>query len=566
VTTATLPAVAGPATAPRGAGRAAAGHDTGFDAALASAAGETTRDASSHAVADASKGAAEPRLPSSTAPGGRAGRSLPGGSRQGASAGERAAPDGEVSAVQDGPDASAPPAGIGEAPPAIDQGEPEASDSDPVPAPDATAGFVAEQRPIDAPVASPPAGAAAEPDAAIDTTSAPTGAATASIEAGPPAVRTAGAAATVAIGPADGPQADAGLVDARDAAGLEAEAAVEPAPLRQAGEPADEAAAPATRNLRRNAATTADDGAVTREAGDAARAVLPSTGSSPGGTPQIASGARTGMHAKAAAMLAAAIDASAPRAAGQGTSAADGPAVRATHDRQPPAPAAAPVPAPAPAPAASAVPVPPLAVDPAADPGIDAGTAGTEPSVSFRIVPVASGQGIPTGSGRDPQSGSLPWTPAIWPVTASAVAGSDAIGSPVRLVPPGASLPLPADVELAAVGPQLIRHLHMQVRDGGGQVRLTLSPEHLGAVTIELRVNQQQVAAMLAADTPAVRGWLSAHEQDLKSGLAELGLHLDELVVRDEDAGRRQQERQEQPRSRGRRTRDAAEQVFDVRV
>jgi flagellar hook-length control protein FliK len=117
----------------------------------------------------------------------------------------------------------------------------------------------------------------------------------------------------------------------------------------------------------------------------------------------------------------------------------------------------------------------------------------------------------------------------------------------------------------ATVGPQIVRAVHLQVAQGGGEMTLTLRPEHLGTVTLEVKVDQQRVLATLTAETPAVRGWVAAHAQDLRSGLAELGLQLDELVVRDEDAPR--DHPRERPTPERRRRPDADEDgEFEVRL
>jgi len=117
---------------------------------------------------------------------------------------------------------------------------------------------------------------------------------------------------------------------------------------------------------------------------------------------------------------------------------------------------------------------------------------------------------------------------------------------------------------LETVVPQIVRSLHLQVTAGGGDMKLTLTPAHLGTVTIELRVDQQRVAATLGADTPAVRGWIAAHEQDLKAGLADLGLHLDEFVVRDDDPREhREHDGGQQTRHRRRRVK-SEDSVFEV--
>jgi flagellar hook-length control protein FliK len=95
---------------------------------------------------------------------------------------------------------------------------------------------------------------------------------------------------------------------------------------------------------------------------------------------------------------------------------------------------------------------------------------------------------------------------------------------------------------------------------------LTLTPEHLGTVTIELRVDRQRVSASLGADTAAVRGWIAAHEQDLKAGLADLGLELDQFVVRDEDARDRKEQADGQPTPQRRKRGNSEDPVFEVKA
>jgi hypothetical protein len=115
----------------------------------------------------------------------------------------------------------------------------------------------------------------------------------------------------------------------------------------------------------------------------------------------------------------------------------------------------------------------------------------------------------------------------------------------------------------STVGPQIVRAVHMQVAQGGGEMTLTLNPEHLGTVTLEVKVEQQRVVATLTADTPAVRGWVAAHQRDLEAGLADLGLQLDELVVKDDD--RRRDDPRERPTPERRRQREPEDDAeFEV--
>jgi len=110
----------------------------------------------------------------------------------------------------------------------------------------------------------------------------------------------------------------------------------------------------------------------------------------------------------------------------------------------------------------------------------------------------------------------------------------------------------------AAVTDQIVRSMQLQVKGNVGEARITLAPEHLGEVVVEMRVEKDGVVATLRADTPAVRGWLATHQDDLRAGLADVGLRLDDLQVseRDSQRGRQQAPADQQPQTprRARRT------------
>src|SRR5574337_235599 len=59
--------------------------------------------------------------------------------------------------------------------------------------------------------------------------------------------------------------------------------------------------------------------------------------------------------------------------------------------------------------------------------------------------------------------------------------------------------------------------IQVQVRDGVSEARLRLSPEHLGEVTVRLRVESGGVTAILHAESPQVSGWIAAHQDELRS-------------------------------------------------
>jgi flagellar hook-length control protein FliK len=131
------------------------------------------------------------------------------------------------------------------------------------------------------------------------------------------------------------------------------------------------------------------------------------------------------------------------------------------------------------------------------------------------------------------------------------------------------ALPPPfRSTNLSSVGPQIVKGLQLQVTAGGGDMRLTLTPEHLGTVSIEVGVVHDRVKATLMADTPAVRQWIATHQEDLRQRLEAAGLTLEDLVVK-EDAGQSRQERQDErqaPQKRRAPSIDGDQQAFEVVV
>jgi flagellar hook-length control protein FliK len=120
----------------------------------------------------------------------------------------------------------------------------------------------------------------------------------------------------------------------------------------------------------------------------------------------------------------------------------------------------------------------------------------------------------------------------------------------------------------AAVNDQIVRGMQLQMKGTVGEARITLAPEHLGEVVVEMRVEKDGVVATLRADTPAVRGWLATHQDDLRAGLADVGLRLDDLQVseRDSQRGRQQPPAEQQPHTprRARRTSTGEMPRFEV--
>lgn len=116
----------------------------------------------------------------------------------------------------------------------------------------------------------------------------------------------------------------------------------------------------------------------------------------------------------------------------------------------------------------------------------------------------------------------------------------------------------------ARLDTQIVQAIHLQWRDGAGTARVTLEPEYLGRLTVELRVSAGAVTATLHADSPEVRAWIESHDDLLRQGLSERGLSLDRLLVfegtpsgdhaRGNAEARRRWARQEPPRPARTRT------------
>ena len=178
-------------------------------------------------------------------------------------------------------------------------------------------------------------------------------------------------------------------------------------------------------------------------------------------------------------------------------------------------------------------------------------------------VPVAEGavQGMDeaafsdtNGSGNSGQPGNSSTSAGSGPgVPAPAVS---ATGQPGWASWPAGQIPSSAVAILGhaaaaddPVVPQLVKALHVQLRNGVSEARVQLEPHHFGAVSVVLRVENGVVSAVVTAEQPAVRHWLETHEASLRSALSEQGLHLDRLRVEPDErqSGERASTGQEPP-------------------
>ncbi len=126
--------------------------------------------------------------------------------------------------------------------------------------------------------------------------------------------------------------------------------------------------------------------------------------------------------------------------------------------------------------------------------------------------------------------------------------------------------PLPFDMPAPADNlSKLVQSIRVQARDSVSQASVRLNPEHLGEVTMTVRVEGGVVNAVVRAESGDVRQWLRGQEDSIRASLAEQGLTLDELIV-DEDGRREQQHHAEDDMPRRPRTRSgrAVAATFEI--
>jgi flagellar hook-length control protein FliK len=105
------------------------------------------------------------------------------------------------------------------------------------------------------------------------------------------------------------------------------------------------------------------------------------------------------------------------------------------------------------------------------------------------------------------------------------------------------------------LGSQIVQSISRLRRDGAEEMRVTLRPEYLGAVTISLRAVGDSVTAVIDIEEPQVRAWVQAHEALLREAMSGQGLTLHRLVVTDERPGREESGHRDQAHAQRRRQR-----------
>lgn len=122
--------------------------------------------------------------------------------------------------------------------------------------------------------------------------------------------------------------------------------------------------------------------------------------------------------------------------------------------------------------------------------------------------------------------------------------------APAAPVAPAASVPTaPTETPGPDNVGRLVQAMRVMARPGAWEANVRLNPEHLGEVTIAVRVERNTVSAVVNAESAGVCEWLEGQEQTMREGMAEHGLELDRFVVQ-RDGRRREAPEQEQPQGR----------------
>jgi len=146
--------------------------------------------------------------------------------------------------------------------------------------------------------------------------------------------------------------------------------------------------------------------------------------------------------------------------------------------------------------------------------------------------------------------------------TALVVSPTETLAGPTVQAPASDAPVTPA--QTAENVARLVESVRVQWRQGVPEATVKLNPEHLGEVTISVRVERGQVAAVVHAETAAVQQWLEAHEEKVRSGLADQGLTLERFVVQRDRQQSRRDGRQAPPQRY--RAPEASGQRFEITV
>lgn len=186
---------------------------------------------------------------------------------------------------------------------------------------------------------------------------------------------------------------------------------------------------------------------------------------------------------------------------------------------------------------------PPWAVMPVGEPGASADQGG--------------GESITGGGDRGAGPSARETAPAVslFPVAATPPASAPAASGAAAATSQPSMPPEASETQNVA---SLVQTLRVFTRPGTWEATVRLRPEHLGEVSITLTVERYTVSAVVHAERPAVREWLQAHEDQVRAGLSDHGLHLGRFAIHPEE------ERADSSPSRGQPRRPARRMPADA--
>jgi flagellar hook-length control protein FliK len=191
-------------------------------------------------------------------------------------------------------------------------------------------------------------------------------------------------------------------------------------------------------------------------------------------------------------------------------------------------------------------------------------TSGARPASTLGSFRLGFDPGVAVGLGAKAQASQAG---AYAQPLAAALGPGGAQGAFDALVSPAAAPPAPVAPDVPDVPSQIVKAVAMQWKQGVGEARLQLRPEHLGEVTVSLRVEQGSVLATVRAESQAAIDLIRGRQLELQAALAGQGLDLDHLVIDLDPDQRRERpgdQRPEQPRPNRRRA--AGGPTFEVVV
>lgn len=179
-----------------------------------------------------------------------------------------------------------------------------------------------------------------------------------------------------------------------------------------------------------------------------------------------------------------------------------------------------------------------------------------------------SDQGRPD-SGAEAFQRRAPWSQhgTMGPAAASATTEPFVLRD---VMTPGARTPVsdaraPRDAATPDLPQQVVRAVHLQWRQGISEARLQLKPDHLGHLTVTLRIEAGLVTAVLRTESRLAMERIEANQHELRAALEQQGLRLDRLVVAVDPHARGRRQPHAPPRSERRDTRlGRGQPVFDL--